>query len=51
MGDMTEVLMGFMNKGGDVLWLIAALVLVMWMLILERVWYLKFGWKADVAKV
>ncbi|MEH6583661.1 MAG: MotA/TolQ/ExbB proton channel family protein [Halioglobus sp.] len=51
MGDMTEVLLGFMNKGGDVLWLIAVLLLLMWMLIFERVWYLKFGWKADVAAV
>jgi len=51
MGDMTEVLLGFMTKGGDVLWLIAALVFVMWMLIFERVWYFKFGWKTDVAGV
>ena len=51
MGDMTDVLLGFMNKGGDVLWLIAGLLFVMWILIFERVWYLKFGWKADVAGV
>ena len=51
MGEMTEVLLGFMTKGGDVLWLIAALVFVMWVLIFERVWYLKFGWKAEVAAV
>ncbi len=51
MGDMTEVLLGFMTKGGDVLWLIAALVFVMWVLIFERVWYLKFAWKTDVAGV
>ena len=51
MGDLIEVLLGFMTKGGDVLWLIAALVFVMWVLIFERVWYLQFGWKADVASV
>jgi biopolymer transport protein ExbB len=51
MGDLTETLLGFMDKGGNVLWLIAAILLVMWMLIFERVWYLKFGWKADVAGV
>lgn len=51
MGGMTEVLLGFMDKGGDVLWLIAALLFVMWTLIFERVWYLKFGWKKDVAQV
>ncbi|MFK7977364.1 MAG: MotA/TolQ/ExbB proton channel family protein [Halioglobus sp.] len=51
LGGLIEVLMGFMDKGGDVLWLIAALLLVMWMLIFERIWYLKFGWKADAADV
>ena len=51
MGEMTDVLLGFMTKGGDVLWLIGALLFVMWVLIFERVWYLKFGWKADVAEV
>jgi biopolymer transport protein ExbB len=51
MGDMTETLLGFMDKGGDVLWMIAVLLLMMWMLIFERVWYLKFGWKSDVAEV
>ena len=51
MGDMTETLLGFMDKGGDVLWMIAILLFMMWILIFERVWYLKFGWKADVAEV
>ena len=51
MGGFSEVLLAFMDKGGEVLWLIAALLFVMWTLIFERVWYLKFGWKNDVAKV
>ena len=51
MGGLIEVLLAFMDKGGDVLWLIAALLFVMWILIFERVWYLKFGWKSDVASV
>jgi biopolymer transport protein ExbB len=50
-GGLMEVLLGFMDKGGDVLWLIAALLFVMWMLIFERVWYFKFGWKADVSEI
>ena len=33
-----EVILAFMEKGGDVLWLIAALVFFMWTLIFERVW-------------
>ncbi len=51
MGGVVEVLLAFMDKGGNVLWLIAALLFVMWTLIFERVWYLQFGWKKDVAKV
>lgn len=51
MGGLIEVLLAFMDKGGEVLWLIAALLFVMWSLIFERVWYLKFGWKKDVAEV
>ena len=52
MGGIFEVLLQFMDKGGNVLWLIAILLFVMWMLIFERVWYLKFGgWKSDVAEV
>ena len=34
-----EVILAFMEKGGNVLWLIAALVFFMWTLIFERVWY------------
>ena len=51
LGDLSETLLGFMDKGGDVLWLIAALLFVMWVLIFERVWYFSFGWKKDVARV
>jgi biopolymer transport protein ExbB len=51
MGGLLETLLAFMDKGGNVLWLIAALLFVMWTLIFERVWYLQFGWKNDVARV
>ena len=51
LGNTVEVLLSFMDKGGDVLWLIAALLLVMWTLIFERAWYFKTGWKKDVADV
>ena len=38
----------FMEKGGDVLWLIATLVFFMWMLIIERfIYFLGSGSKAD----
>ncbi len=45
-----EAVSRFMDMGGNVLWLIAILLFFMWMLIFERVWYFKIGWKGDVAK-
>tara|TARA_R110002073_G_scaffold66790_2_gene166693 strand:- start:1218 stop:1736 length:519 start_codon:yes stop_codon:yes gene_type:complete len=51
MDGLAQVLLAFMEQGGEVLWLIAALLFVMWTLIFERVWYLKFAWKQDVTKV
>jgi len=44
-----EAVARFMDMGGNVLWLIAILLFVMWALIFERVWYFKAGWKKDVA--
>ena len=51
MGGLIEVLLAFMDKGGGVLSGPCAVPFVMWSLIFERVWYLQFGWKKDVAKV
>jgi biopolymer transport protein ExbB len=45
-----EAVSRFMDMGGNVLWLIAILLFFMWMLIFERVWYFKTGWKADAAR-
>ena len=42
-----EVILAFMEKGGNVLWLIAALVFFMWTLIFERVWYFSSVWRRD----
>ncbi|GAB3285147.1 MotA/TolQ/ExbB proton channel family protein [Parahaliea aestuarii] len=44
-----EAVSRFMDMGGNVLWLIAILLFVMWALIFERVWYFKAGWKKDVS--
>lgn len=45
-------ILAFMEKGGDVLWLIAALVFFMWMLIIERfIYFLGGGCKADRVRV
>jgi biopolymer transport protein ExbB len=45
-----EAVARFMDMGGDVLWLIAILLFVMWTLIFERVWYFKAGWRSDAGK-
>jgi biopolymer transport protein ExbB len=41
----------FLDLGGHVLLAILAATLVMWTLILERWWYLRFGYRAEVARV
>ena len=51
MSGIFEVILAFMDKGGNVLWLIAALVFFMWTLIFERIWYFNAAWKQDRAKV
>lgn len=38
--DGIEAISDFMARGGNVLWVIAILLLVMWALIFERIWYL-----------
>ena len=44
-----EAVARFMDMGGNVLWLIAVLLFVMWALIFERAWYFYSGWKRDAA--
>jgi biopolymer transport protein ExbB len=48
MGSLLETILAFMDKGGNVLWLIAILVFVMWTLIFERLWFFSFVWKKEV---
>jgi biopolymer transport protein ExbB len=38
--DSSEAIIDFMNRGGQVLWIIGGLLLVKWSLIFERIWYL-----------
>jgi biopolymer transport protein ExbB len=45
-----EAVARFMTMGGDVLWLIAILLFIMWTLIFERLWYFKTGWKTDAGR-
>ena len=46
-----DVIFAFMEKGGNVLWLIAILVFFMWTLIFKRLWYFSATWRNDRAKV
>ncbi len=39
MGDAWITIMAFVETGGNVLWLIAALTFMMWTMIIERLWY------------
>ncbi len=47
MSGIFDVILAFMDKGGNVLWLIAALVFFMWTLIFERLYYFTASWKTD----
>ena len=45
---MMDTILAFMDKGGNVLWIIALLVFFMWTLIIERFMYFLFGaWKVE----
>lgn len=44
-----EAVARFMDMGGNVLWLIAILLFVMWTLIFERVYYFYAGWRKDAS--
>ena len=49
--EWTDIIRRFMDAGGDVLWLIAAVTFLMWTLLFERFWYFRFGLKQDVDQV
>lgn len=46
--DIGQGILRFMNMGGEVLWVIAGLILVLWTLIFERVWFYHSQLKNDV---
>ena len=48
MAELLDTIMAFMDKGGNVLWIIATLVFFMWTLIVERfIYFLGGSWKSD----
>lgn len=46
--DMGQGILRFMNSGGEVLWIIAGLLLILWTLIFERVWYYRSHLRNEV---
>lgn len=46
--DILDFILSFMDKGGYVLWFIAALTFVMWTLVFERFWYFKTSMRTDL---
>lgn len=46
-----EIIGNFMEAGGNVLWLIAAVTFMMWTTLFERFWYFRFGLSEDVDAV
>ncbi len=49
--EVLEFILNFMDKGGVVLWFIAALTFMMWTLVFERFWYFKTALRKDVDAV
>jgi biopolymer transport protein ExbB len=46
-----EALRAFLDQGGDVLLVIAAVTMLMWTLIFERIWYFRVGHPREVDRV
>lgn len=49
--DALEAINNFFNAGGPVLYLIAILTFIMWLLLLERFWYFLFDYRRDAQGV
>jgi len=49
--DAFEAIDNFFNKGGPVLYIIAATAFIMWVMILDKIIYLKFGYQQDFSNV
>lgn len=46
-----ETLTAFMDKGGPILYWIMLVTFLMWILIIERLWYLKYVFKSDQQRI
>jgi biopolymer transport protein ExbB len=43
-------LLELMGRSGEVMWLIAAVAIILWSLVFERCWHLFYGFKQDIKK-
>jgi len=46
-----ESIVAFMERGGDVLFMILVVTFLMWMLIIERLWYFRAVYRKDARRV
>jgi len=49
--ELLDMVRNFMNTGGDVLYIIAFVLIVMWTFIIERIWYQNFTFPRDSRKM
>lgn len=48
---ISHAIQDFIDQGGPVLWVIFAVSLLLWMLILERVWFMRITWPRRARKL
>ena len=48
--ELIDIVDNFMGTGGDVLYIIAFVLIIMWTLIIERFWYLYVTFQSIVRK-
>lgn len=51
MAEALDAIREFMEKGGDVLFLVLIVTFLMWVLIIERLWYFRAVYRNEVSKV
>jgi biopolymer transport protein ExbB len=51
LSDQYWLVRGFLERGGDILYLILVVTFLLWILILERLWYYRLSRHADIAGV
>jgi len=49
--ELCDVAQGFLEKGGPALWAILLVSFVMWMLIIERYWYIYFSYPLMLSQI